>query len=397
MKPQYEAGRARVGRGGIVRDPEVHAAVLREVVAGLDDAGLGVCAVMPSPLRGADGNVEFVVHARRGPATVIDRTRSTTRCAAPRMRRDARPRPARVGLVPHRDRPLAHELAQRTAAWLVEHDVEVRVPEALAPAAGLEEYGVEPDDFAPDLDLVISLGGDGTMLHTVQLVYPAPVPIVGVNVGQLGYLSDLEPDELDASLPRLVAGDFEVSERMMLAVDVESAGAVRGSWYALNEAVIEKLRTGHLIYLDVSINGTPFTSYAADGLIVATPTGSTAYSFSAGGPIVSPDLRCIVLTPISPHMLFDRSLVLSEHEELEFDVSDGRNVALTIDGRELGELCSGDRVRCRVAPEPLRLVEPPAARLPPDPEDEVLACRTGDDACSRNCASRTSGSSPSCR
>jgi NAD+ kinase len=261
-----------------------------------------------------------------------------------------------IGLVPHRDRPLAHELAQRSAAWLVDKGVEVRVPAALAPAAGLDAYATEPDDFAPGLDLVMSLGGDGTMLHAVQLVYPSPVPLMGVNVGLLGYLSELEPEELERWLPRLLAGDFEISERMMLSVDVESAGAVRGSWYALNEAVIEKLRSGHLIYLDVSINGTAFTSYAADGLIVATPTGSTAYSFSAGGPIVSPDLRCIVLTPISPHMLFDRSLVLSDHEEVAFAVSNGRNVALTIDGHELGELCSGDRVRCRVAPEPLRLV-----------------------------------------
>ena len=267
------------------------------------------------------------------------------------------PSPTRcVGLVPHRDRPVAHELAQRSAAWLAARGVEVRVPAALAPASGLDAYATEPDDFAPGLDLVISLGGDGTMLHAVQLVYPSPVPLMGVNVGLLGYLSELEPEELEDWLPRLLAGEFEISERMMLSVDVESAGAVRGSWYALNEAVIEKLRSGHLIYLDVSINGTPFTSYAADGLIVATPTGSTAYSFSAGGPIVSPDLRCIVLTPISPHMLFDRSLVLSDQEEVAFAVSNGRNVALTIDGHELGELCSGDRVRCRVAPEPLRLV-----------------------------------------
>jgi NAD+ kinase len=261
-----------------------------------------------------------------------------------------------VGLVPHRDRPLAHQLAQATAAWLVANDVEVRVPAELAPAANLEAYARAGAEFASGLDLVIALGGDGTMLYAVQLVYPAPVPVMGVNVGILGYLSELEPTELEGWMPRLLAGDYEISERTMLAVDVESAGSARGTWYALNEAVVEKLRAGHLIYLDVSINGSVFTSYAADGLIVATPTGSTAYSFSAGGPIVSPDLRCTVLTPISPHMLFDRSLVLAEHEEIAFVVAKGRNVALTIDGRELGELCSGDRVRCRVAPEPLRLV-----------------------------------------
>ena len=162
-----------------------------------------------------------------------------------------------VGLVPHRDRPLAHALAQQLTAGLIENGVAVRVPAALAPAAGLDAYAVDPEDFAPGLDLVVSLGGDGTMLYAVQLVYPAPVPLLGVNVGILGYLSELEPEELEPWMPRLLAGEFEVSERMMLAVDVESSGSVRGSWYALNEAVIEKLRSGHLIYLDVSINGSP--------------------------------------------------------------------------------------------------------------------------------------------
>jgi NAD+ kinase len=262
----------------------------------------------------------------------------------------------RVGLVPHRDRPVALELAQRSAAWLVDHGIEVRVPAELAAAAALERYATDDEAFAPGLDVAICLGGDGTVLYGVQLVYPSPVPLLGVNVGMLGYLSELEPEELEEWLPRLIAGEFEVSERMMLEVEVTSTGPVHGTWYALNEAVVEKLRAGHLIYLDVSINGSTFTSYAADGLIVATPTGSTAYSFSAGGPIVSPDLRCIAMTPISPHMLFDRSLVLAEHEELAFAVSKGRNVALTIDGRELGELCSGDRIVCRAAPEPLRLV-----------------------------------------
>jgi NAD+ kinase len=261
-----------------------------------------------------------------------------------------------VGLVPHRDRPVAHKLAQRAATWLSDHGCTVRVPASLGAAAGLDAYAVDDDGFASGLDLAISLGGDGTMLSAVQLVYPASVPLLGVNVGTLGYLSELEPEQLEDWLPRLVAGDFEVSERTMLAIDVESAGPIRGSWYSLNEAVVEKLRSGHLIYIDVSINGSAFTSYAADGLIVATPTGSTAYSFSVGGPIMSPDLRCTVLTPISPHMLFDRSLVLSEHDEVTLVVSHNRDVSLTIDGRELGELCSGDQVRCRVAAEPLRLV-----------------------------------------
>jgi len=265
-------------------------------------------------------------------------------------------RPARtVGLVPHRDRPGAHALAQKAAAWLQARGVAVRVPGGLALASGLEEFAFDLAQFAAGLDLALSFGGDGTMLHTVQLIYPAAVPIVGVNVGQLAYLSEIEPADLEMWLAHLVAGEFEVSERMVLAIDVESSGPAAGTWYALNEAVLEKQRSGHMIRLDVSINGTAFTTYAADGVIVATPTGSTAYTFSARGPIVSPALRNLVLTPISPHMLFDRSLVLAEHEELEFVVCDGRYVELTVDGRELGPLGAGDRVRARAAKEPLEL------------------------------------------
>jgi len=260
-----------------------------------------------------------------------------------------------VGLVPHRDRAAAHEWARAAAGWFRAHGAEVRVPKDEATAAGLAELGVAGDDFVTGLDLVVSLGGDGTMLHAVDLVYPAPVPILGVNVGQLGYLTAVEPDELEASMPRLLAGDFVVSERMVLSVEVASRGPGGGTWFALNEAALEKQRSGHLIRLDVSINGSAFTTYAADGVIVATPTGTTAYSFSVRGPIASPALRCLVLTPVSPHMLFDRSLVLSDREELGFVVCHERGVVLTIDGRELGELDAGDRVTIRAAAEPLRL------------------------------------------
>src|SRR5581483_1088224 len=149
---------------------------------------------------------------------------------------------------------------------------------------------------------------------------------------------------------------FEVEERMVLEVDVASEGAARGRWWALNEAVIEKVRHGRLARLDVAINGTFFTTYAADGVIVATPTGSTAYSFSARGPIVSPRDRCLLLTPVSPHMLFDRSLVLDAEEELLFTVADERSVMITLDGRELGDLDSGDTVTCTAGPKPARVV-----------------------------------------
>jgi NAD+ kinase len=259
-----------------------------------------------------------------------------------------------LGIVPHIDRELAHELARTTAAWFSQHGISVRVPVTDAPIKGLEPYAVDAEQFVDGLDFAISIGGDGTMLYTVQLVYPAPVPVIGVDVGHLGYLTEIDPKELADALPRLARGDFRVQERVMLEVDIDSTGPGAGTRYGLNEAVLVKEQSAHMIRLDVAINGSSFTQYAADGIIVATPTGSTAYSFSARGPIVSPALSCIMLTPLSPHMLFDRSLVLAQHEEVEFVIC-GRQVVCNIDGREYGPLEDGDRVRCRCAPTPLQL------------------------------------------
>jgi NAD+ kinase len=261
-----------------------------------------------------------------------------------------------VGLVPHRERGDAAELAKHAAAWLADRGVAVRVPDTDAEAAGLQHLAAAGSAFADGLDVVISLGGDGTMLRTVDLVYEAGVPVFGVNVGQLGYLAEVEPPDLDQALERLVTDAYDIDERMVLAVDVASVGPAAGRWFALNEAVLEKLHTGRLARLEVEINGTFFTTYAADGVIVATPTGSTAYSFSARGPIVSPRMRCLLLTPVSPHMLFDRSLVLDAEESVRFVVSDDRAVTLTADGLERGELAAGDTVTCSAAPLPARIV-----------------------------------------
>jgi len=260
-----------------------------------------------------------------------------------------------VGLVPHRERGEAAQLTTHVAATLAEHGVAVRVPASDAGIVGLEHLAVD-EPFTDGLDLVLSLGGDGTMLRTIDLVYESGVPVLGVNVGQLGYLAEVEPPELDQALERLVAGDYTVDERMMLTVDVVSDGPAGGRWYALNEAVLEKCHPGRLARLEVEVNGTFFTTYAADGVIVATPTGSTAYSFSARGPIVSPRMRCLLLTPVSPHMLFDRSLVLGADETVRFVVSEHRPVILTADGLERGELAAGDTVTCRAAPRPARIV-----------------------------------------
>lgn len=261
-----------------------------------------------------------------------------------------------IGIVPHREREVALDIARCAAAWLEERGIEVRLPDAEARAARLEPCGTTTDGFAEGLDLVIAIGGDGTMLRAVQLAYPGDVPLFGVNVGQMGYLTSIEPEDVEDALPRLLAGSYSVSDRTVLELSVESETGQARTWFALNEAVLEKVHAGHLVRLDVSIDSTYFTTYAADGVIVATATGSTAYSFSARGPIASPNLACLIVTPVSPHMLFDRALVLAPEESLGLVVGGSRTVALTMDGRQIAELQPGDACRCATAARAVHMV-----------------------------------------
>ncbi len=247
-------------------------------------------------------------------------------------------------LVAHHDRAEASDHAQAVAAWCDAHDVEFWMPQVDASELGLLAYG---SDRAPaEADVVVSLGGDGTMLRSVDLLGGADVPLIGVNLGSLGYLTEVEPDVMTDAFDRFAlgseAGEWHLDERMML--DVAVNGAVIGR--ALNEAVVEKNQSGHTVRLLARIDGDPFTHYEADGLIVSTPTGSTAYSLSARGPIVSPQHRAILLTPVSPHMLFDRSLVLSPTEVVEIEVAGHRRADVAVDGQHGGVLQPGDVVRC---------------------------------------------------
>jgi NAD+ kinase len=249
-----------------------------------------------------------------------------------------------VAVVAHHERSTARALAEEAAAWCTDHDVTFWMPVGDANALDLGECASARP--IAEADLVLSLGGDGTMLRSVRLLEGAPVPVLGVNLGSLGYLTQVEPDHLTKSLDRVVAGSetgaWRLDCRMML--DVAVNGVVVGR--ALNEAVVEKAESGHTVRLLARIDGEPFTYYAADGLIVATPTGSTAYSLSARGPVVSPRHRAMLLTPVSPHMLFDRTLVLDPSEIIEIEVSGHRSAKLVLDGQPFVSLADGDVVAC---------------------------------------------------
>ena len=261
-----------------------------------------------------------------------------------------------VALVLHHERALAAELARDTAAWLLAAGHEVRLPRDDAALAGLAAHGCAEADLGDGLDLAVSLGGDGTMLRTVDLVAGAGAAILGVNVGQLGYLTDVEPADARGAIERFLAGGGGIEERMLLSVRVERVEGEPVEHLAFNEAVLEKTPMGHTVRLAVEVDGEFFTTYAADGLIVATPTGSTAYSFSARGPIVAPRHRAQLLTPVSPHMLFDRTLVLEPEARLRLVVQGHRAATLSVDGRNLGELGEGDSITCTAAPRSARLV-----------------------------------------
>lgn len=263
-----------------------------------------------------------------------------------------------VALFVHQGRPAAAEHAREAAAWLAQHGREVRLLPADADAAGLPHLACAPDSILAGLDLAVSLGGDGTMLRTVDHVGAAEVPVLGVNIGHLGYLTEVEAADLPIALARVLAGDFEIEERMTLEVVAELASAPASSVpaIALNEAWLEKTVPGHTVRLAVTIGECPWTTYAADGLIVSTPTGSTAYNLSVRGPLVSPHMAALVLTPVSPHMLFDLSLVLGPDEPVRIEVLDHVPASLLADGRPVATLEAGDAVTCRAGPHNARFV-----------------------------------------
>jgi NAD+ kinase len=265
---------------------------------------------------------------------------------------------ATTAFVVHPDRPEAAEIARQATAWLEErgHRV-VQVADVSPPGAGVAEGQGELD---ADVDLAVSLGGDGTILRTVALACAHGTPVLGVNLGRLGYLTEIEPDGLERALERFFAGDYVVEERITLEVAIERAGADTtergGRVIVLNEAAVLAAEPGHTIRVAASIAGRPFVTYAADGLLVATPTGSTAYNLSARGPILSPGLRAVVLTPVSPHMLFDRPLVLEPEQWVRLELEGPRAAFLVLDGQNAEALRPGDAVVCRVGPCPARLV-----------------------------------------
>jgi len=263
----------------------------------------------------------------------------------------------RVGFVVHGRREGAIRAAQTLIGWLRDRGVVTRC---------LEKEPIEADErssaegFASDLGLVISVGGDGTLLRAALLANEADVPLLGVKVGRLGFLTEVEPTEAFALLEEMLRGRMVLEDRMALEARPEGAPWTESQW-ALNEVIVEKRARHRLITLRALVGGEYVTTFSADGVIVATPTGSTAYSFSARGPIVSPKVQGLLLTPVSPHMVFDRSIVLSPEEGVTLEVVGDEPGLLSADGRPGMELPVGASVRIQKAERPARLVRRPGS------------------------------------
>lgn len=262
-----------------------------------------------------------------------------------------------LGLAVHRFRPDALAVARSVAAWAHERHMSVLADEADLAAIDSDVVVAGEVDA---VDVLVSVGGDGTMLRAVRSLNGACVPIVGVNLGMLGYLANVEQDSIIDALMAWHTGqegiNYHFDDRMLLEVAIWTNGARKANVLALNEVVIEKKEAGHTVRLGVDIDKAPFTTYAADGLIISTPTGSTAYSMSARGPILSPRLRALLMTPVSPHMLFDRSMVLDPSEAVRVEVLGHREVNVATDGGLVHSLRPGDVVEVRAAQEVARFM-----------------------------------------
>jgi NAD+ kinase len=265
----------------------------------------------------------------------------------------------RVGIISRPRRADISRVVPPLIKWLQAHGAEVLCDSETGDCFGPLTVQTQTREKLPaQADLLIVLGGDGTLLSAARLAANPPVPILAVNLGGLGFLTTVPLDDLYEILEEVFLGNSRVSERVMLEAQIVRAGSVIRRQIALNDAVLNKAALARIMDVALHVDGEYVTTYKADGLILSTPTGSTAYSLSAGGPIVQPAVEAFVVTPICPHTLTNRPLVIPDAAKIEIDFEAEETVFLTLDGQIGIELVKGDRIVVRKAPEKLHLVIP---------------------------------------
>jgi NAD+ kinase len=266
-----------------------------------------------------------------------------------------------VSLLPLPQWDRVREALHQVTAWFTARDLRVLLPQAAAQELGLRGHGADGAALLEQADLIVSLGGDGTLLSAARLAAPLGRPVLGINLGGFGFLAALPQAGLLDHLTRVMEGDLILQSRMMLQAEVQRGGATVATFTALNDIVLARGAISRLFRLTTSISGEPVSTFPADGMIVSTPTGSTGYALSAGGPVLDPELRAFIITPICAHTLSARTLVTpADHPiTLSLPAGNAEDVHLTADGQEGMSLQAGDCVEITEAPFSARLITLP--------------------------------------
>jgi NAD+ kinase len=262
----------------------------------------------------------------------------------------------RIGIIANVRKELTKGVVEEIMNWAGENGFDFLLCEELIPLVGHKEKSLTKAELGKVSDVLISLGGDGTMLASARAVGEHQTPILGINLGGVGFLTEINCDDLTKTLNKLKQGDYFIEKRMVLQSEVDGAGKL--DQYALNDVVLDKGEVARLFLMHLYVQDEFICSYSADGLIVSTPTGSTAYCLAAGGPIINPRLNAIIVSPICPHTLASRPIVFSENETLKVVVElSSRHAVLTIDGQVAFNLKSGSSVSIRKAEHSVNLIK----------------------------------------
>ena len=266
----------------------------------------------------------------------------------------------RIGIISKPKKTEIREIVPSLTQWLRERNVEVFLDKETASLLESAEKSLSRNEMPSQVDLLVVLGGDGTLLAAARALNRKPVPILAVNLGGLGFLTVITREELYPTLELVLAGNFKTERRVQIEGELVRADEVISSFLALNDVVLNKGAIARILDFDVLVNGRFISTYKSDGLIVSTPTGSTAYSLAAGGPIVTPAVEAFVVTPLCAHTLTNRPLVLPDSVQIEVVVKSQREVAyLTVDGQMGIATHSDDAVRLKKASSCVEIIQPP--------------------------------------
>ncbi len=263
----------------------------------------------------------------------------------------------KIGLVLKRHDPRVREVVTEIIPWLQSREVEVFIDRETAHQYPLSSHVAAAAELAASVDVIAVFGGDGTFLYAARLAGKSGVPLLGINLGSLGFLTEVKREEMHPALECLLEGRYQMEERVLVDVTVLRQNEQLAQYIALNDAVINKGALARIIELEVWVNSELVTITRADGLILSTPTGSTAYSMSAGGPIVYPTLGAFIITPICPHALSNRPVVVPDESPVAICLRHGSDVMLTVDGQVGMPLIQGDRIQFKKASSAIRLIQ----------------------------------------